>query len=241
MISFKSSLQTYAGQRVASNEMNDTDSFCQDGSIFIVGSMRSQGAIAMPNPPVQVTKKPMGKTLSMPATIEDLNALVKETAAQYATGAIAQTATLAGIICAVTTVSHAKPAASTPPCAQSDKAPIFDQLGHIVRQLHDALRELGYDRNLSDIATEVTDATDRLEYIATLTAQAANKVLHSTDEPMPMQDRLIAPAKNVASAVAGPIRCNISYWKLKSYFIGLVTSVQQLTHTHRSLMHSPLF
>ena len=74
---------------------------------------------------------------------------------------------------------------------------MFDQLGHIVRQLHDSLRELDYDRSLSDIATEVNDATDRLEYIATLTEQAANKVLNSIDEAMPVQDELIHIARNV--------------------------------------------
>ena len=47
--------------------------------------------------------------------------------------------------------------------SQNGNSPMFDRLGHIVRQLHDSLRELGYDRSLSDIATEVTDATDRLD------------------------------------------------------------------------------
>ena len=130
-------------------------------------------------------------------TIEDLDALFEETAAQHATGATTEPATLPIMTTAGTTTSHTESAASTLRGGQSDKPPMFDQLGHIVRQLHDSLRELGYDRSLSDIATEVTDATDRLEYIATLTEQAANKVLNSIDEAMPVQDELIHIAKDV--------------------------------------------
>ncbi len=112
--------------------------------------------------------------------IEDLDALFDEVAAQHA-------------------VKAAPAAAAAEPVQESQSAnsPMFDRLGHIVRQLHDSLRELGYDRSLSDIATEVTDATDRLEYIATLTEQAANKVLNSIDEAMPVQDELIRIAKDV--------------------------------------------
>jgi chemotaxis protein CheZ len=75
--------------------------------------------------------------------------------------------------------------------------PMYDRLGGIVRQLHDSLRELGYDRSLADVVTQVTDASDRLEYIATLTEQAANKVLNSIDEAMPVQDALVKQAKDV--------------------------------------------
>jgi chemotaxis protein CheZ len=113
---------------------------------------------------------------------EDLDALFEEVAAQHSAAAPAAPATSAG---------------TAAPEGQDGGSQLFDRLGHIVRQLHDSLRELGYDRSLSDIATEVTDATDRLEYIATLTEQAANKVLNSIDEAMPVQDQLIARARDV--------------------------------------------
>ena len=137
------------------------------------------------------------KTTSMPDMTEDLDALFEKTAAQHAAGATAEPETLPVMASLVTTAPHAEPDTSPLLGGQSDKPPMFDQLGHIVRQLHDSLRELGYDRSLSDIASEVTDATDRLEYIATLTEQAANKVLNSTDEAMPVQDELIHIAKDV--------------------------------------------
>lgn len=127
---------------------------------------------------------------------EDLDALFDEVSAQHLAAATPAVVPAAA-------VPVAMPAAAAE-VGQDDgddgppgKSQLFDRLGHIVRQLHDSLRELGYDRSLADIATEVTDATDRLEYIATLTEQAANKVLNSIDEAMPVQDQLIAKAKDV--------------------------------------------
>lgn len=79
---------------------------------------------------------------------------------------------------------------------QSDK-PMFARLGGIVRLLHDSLRELGFDRSLSDVASEITDAKGRLEHVATLTEQAANKVLNTIDEGMPAQEALSKSAKDI--------------------------------------------
>jgi chemotaxis protein CheZ len=122
---------------------------------------------------------------------EDLDALFEEVAAQHAAPAAPAASAAAN---APATAPSMTDSAHDNPYGNS---PMFDRLGHIVRQLHDSLRELGYDRSLSDIATEVTDAAGRLEYIATLTEQAANKVLNSIDEAMPVQDEIIQIARDV--------------------------------------------
>ncbi|HWT72199.1 MAG TPA: protein phosphatase CheZ [Oxalicibacterium sp.] len=75
--------------------------------------------------------------------------------------------------------------------------PMFERLGGIVRLLHDSLRELGYDRSLSSVASEITDAQGRLEHVASLTEQAANKVLNAIDVGMPQQDELSRQAKDM--------------------------------------------
>jgi chemotaxis protein CheZ len=126
---------------------------------------------------------------------EDLDALFDEIAAQHAVAAEPKAAATESVSAATADVAATE--AESVQEYSSANSPMFDRLGHIVRQLHDSLRELGYDRSLSDIATEVTDAAGRLEYIATLTEQAANKVLNSIDEAMPVQDALIQTAKDV--------------------------------------------
>jgi hypothetical protein len=74
---------------------------------------------------------------------------------------------------------------------------MYERLGGIVRLLHDSLRELGYDKALTEASSQITDAQDRLEYVATLTEQAANKVLNTLDDGMPAQDKLSKQAKDM--------------------------------------------
>ncbi len=82
------------------------------------------------------------------------------------------------------------------PSAEADGAnphaalAIYAQIGQMTRKLHDALRELGYDKSLEKMADAIPDAKDRLGYIATLTANAAERVLNATDIARPIQDEL---------------------------------------------------
>ncbi len=58
---------------------------------------------------------------------------------------------------------------------------MFQQLGAITRQLHDALKELGYADKLKGTVEQLPDAQSRLSYIARLTGEAAEKVLNHVD------------------------------------------------------------
>jgi chemotaxis protein CheZ len=101
-------------------------------------------------------------------------------------------------------VASAEPAAAPAAAAaagaegeEGGKDVMFERLGGIVRLLHDSLRELGYDKALTEAATQISDAQDRLEYVASLTEQAANKVLNTLDEGMPEQDVLSKQSKDM--------------------------------------------
>jgi len=74
---------------------------------------------------------------------------------------------------------------------------MYERLGGIVRVMHDSLRELGYDKALTEASSQIVDAQDRLEYVASLTEQAANKVLNTLDDGMPAQDLLSKQAKDM--------------------------------------------
>ena len=79
-----------------------------------------------------------------------------------------------------------------------DHRPMYDRLGGIVRELHDALRELGHERSLFDAVHEVFDSQERLKYIASLTEQAANKVLNAVDESLPAQESQASQAQSLS-------------------------------------------
>jgi chemotaxis protein CheZ len=101
---------------------------------------------------------------------------------------------------AVDTVAPVAAAAYAEAAEQRDHGgdnPMFERLGGIVRLLHDSLRELGYDKALTEASSQINDAQDRLEYVASLTEQAANKVLNTLDEGMPAQDVLSKKAKEM--------------------------------------------
>jgi chemotaxis protein CheZ len=67
---------------------------------------------------------------------------------------------------------------------------VISQLGHLTRKLHEAMRELGYDRLLQDTAKAIPDARDRLDYVATMTEQAAVRALNAIETAKPIQDGL---------------------------------------------------
>jgi chemotaxis protein CheZ len=118
---------------------------------------------------------------------EDLEALFEEMAAQPAAAPQA----------AASAPDTAPAAGEADLIDPNTNKPIFERLGGVVRILHDSMRELGYDRSLSEVTSQITDAHGRLEHIATLTEQAANKVLNATDEGMPAQDELAKKAKSI--------------------------------------------
>ena len=61
--------------------------------------------------------------------------------------------------------------------------------------MHNTLHELGYDKILENAANALPDAKDRLAYIASLTEQAACRVLNATDMAQPAMDALGGTAK----------------------------------------------
>lgn len=81
----------------------------------------------------------------------------------------------------------------------SPQEAVFNKLGHLARQLHDSMRELGYDRMLEETARQIPDARQRLSYIAQMTEQAASRVLNATDIAKPLQDQLLAKSEGLAA------------------------------------------
>jgi|GEM_PF-4281844 len=64
---------------------------------------------------------------------------------------------------------------------------VFQRVGQMARQLHDTLGQLGYSELLESTVSAIPDARERLNYVATLTEQAACRVLNATDIANPLQ------------------------------------------------------
>ncbi|MBB5607836.1 MULTISPECIES: protein phosphatase CheZ [unclassified Janthinobacterium] len=151
----------------------------------------------------QRTAAPAPAATPAPAEIadDDFEALFDSVSASAAAPVAAAAVPVAEAATEVTTevtTELAAEAHAADPVDKSDQ-PMFERLGGIVRLLHDSLRELGYDKALTEASSQIVDAQDRLEYVATLTEQAANKVLNTLDEGMPAQDVLSKKAKDMDS------------------------------------------
>lgn len=84
---------------------------------------------------------------------------------------------------------------------------VFQQLGAITRMLHDTLHQLGVMPKLQAAADGLPDARSRLNYIATKTAAAAEKVLDSVDSAKAEHQRIAAETRALAGAlIADPVR-----------------------------------
>ena len=71
---------------------------------------------------------------------------------------------------------------------------VYSRVREITRRLHEALHELGHDKRIEASLGAVPDAKARLDFIARLTAEAAEKVLNTVDSAKAQQLALGARA-----------------------------------------------
>ncbi|MDR7094341.1 protein phosphatase CheZ [Hydrogenophaga laconesensis] len=86
--------------------------------------------------------------------------------------------------------------------AASGNPDMFRQLGSITRQLHEALKELGYTDKLKGTVDQLPDAQSRLSYIARLTGEAAEKVLNHVDEGKAEQAKIAERGRQLADTIS---------------------------------------
>ena len=124
-------------------------------------------------------------------------------------------------------MAPAKPAVAVPATAANTE--VINKIGHMTRALHDSLRELGYDQKLAQAANAIPDARDRLNYIATMTQQAAERVLNATDAAQPVVDKIGNEAKSLSG----------EWQKLFNKQLDAEQFKQLATRTHAYLVEVP--
>jgi len=78
---------------------------------------------------------------------------------------------------------------------------VFQQIGTITRVLHDTMQQLGVMPKLQIATDGLPDARSRLSYIATKTAEAANKVLNSVDQAKADHAHITTATRAMADAI----------------------------------------
>jgi len=84
--------------------------------------------------------------------------------------------------------------------AQHERS-LFNELGRLTRQLHEALNGFRMDSRLSEITeSEIPNAKERLSYVVSMTEQAANRTLNAIEDSMPRLSRINERSGELAGA-----------------------------------------
>ena len=68
---------------------------------------------------------------------------------------------------------------------------LFQEIGKLTRELHNAITSFEVDSDLSELAnSEIPDTKERLNHVITMTSQAAEKTLFSVEEAIPRCEKL---------------------------------------------------
>ncbi len=106
------------------------------------------------------------------------------------------------------------------------------RVGQMTRTLHDSLRGLGFDKLLQKAAQDIPNARDRLDYVARMTEQAAQRVLNATDAAGPLQDRIDAGAGTIAGGWQDALQAPFSeaqYRAMAARTIGYLSETRSAT------------
>lgn len=75
--------------------------------------------------------------------------------------------------------------------ASQEQSKLFEEVGKLTRQLHEALKSFELDTRLADITSEaIPDAKKRLNYVMELTENAANKTMDAVEASLPIAQKL---------------------------------------------------
>lgn len=74
---------------------------------------------------------------------------------------------------------------------------VFQRIGVLTRNLHDTLRQLGYDKAVEEAVGALPDARARLDYVATLTGKAAERVLDAAERAKSAHDETRAQVQSL--------------------------------------------
>ena len=146
----------------------------------------------------QQAEKPVASAIDLSGDSAELQALFDSVVDQVGSPAPATAASSSAAQASVAPTVTETPAA-TDMVNDAASVQVFTRIGQITRELHNTMRELGYDKVLEDTARAIPDARQRLTYIVQMTEQAASRVLNATEIARPIQDALEVQSQVLAS------------------------------------------
>ena len=82
--------------------------------------------------------------------------------------------------------------------ADSSTSDLFQEVGRLTRELHEAINGFMLDTAMAEIVqVDMPDATERLQYVIDTTETAAHQTLTAIEEALPVSERLNAKAEHL--------------------------------------------
>lgn len=117
---------------------------------------------------------------------------------------------------------------------------LFQELGKLTRELHDALNNFQLDAKISTLAEhEIPDAKERLNYVITMTEQAAHRTLNAVEESLPIAEELQRRAEELHDKWVRFRRKDMDVEEFRS-LVPEIDSFLDLTSGHATKLNSSL-
>lgn len=118
---------------------------------------------------------------------------------------------------------------------------LFQELGKLTREFHDTLNSFRFDERVADMALhDIPDAKERLNYVITMTDQAAHRTLTAVEETIPLSEQLEQQAAVLTQKWERLLRHELSAGEFKALsqevgkFLPLVLSCSSKIHSNLS-------
>ncbi len=124
-------------------------------------------------------------------------------------------------------------------CGEMDAA-LFQEVGRLTRELHEAMNGFLLDDRVSEIALqEIPDAAERLRYVITTTEQAAHATLNAVEKSLPLAEELRRGSETLGDAWDRfrDRRMTVSDFKSMSADISVFLD---LARSHSKVLHAEL-
>lgn len=113
---------------------------------------------------------------------------------------------------------------------------LYQEVGRLTRALHDAITNFQIEPKSSTEVSEMTDATDRLDYVVKMTEKAANRTMDLVEDSLPLADALKQEAVELKKEWERLVQRDMTpdefrglYWRLDEYFKRLDSETSQLS------------
>ncbi len=90
-----------------------------------------------------------------------------------------------------------------PESAEENDNDLFQRLGQLTRMLRVNIRGLGLQQEMQEAAKVIPDTMSRLDYVASMTEQSAQRVLNAVDRAQPLHDAIQEGACSLSSRWGG--------------------------------------